>query len=76
MPEPQARAGHSVALLDQLADAGYHFHARVFRDAKSILYNAASVSGDPAEDSRTVRVEWRHLCICPRVRAFVAPASV
>jgi hypothetical protein len=32
------------------------YRVRLARDAKSILYNAASVSGDPSEDSELVRV--------------------
>jgi hypothetical protein len=32
------------------------YRARISRDGKSVLYNAASVSGDPAENSELVRV--------------------
>ncbi len=32
------------------------FRARLSRDGRSVLYNAASVSGDPADDSQLMRV--------------------
>lgn len=34
------------------------YRARVARDGKSVLYNVANVSGEPAEDSKLVRISW------------------